>query len=80
MNNVSSIYALVPVGWVERSSNGHQRCASILPREPLLFSRLVLKICRVKPNALRDLELWRVGFRYVYLLEGFIAHQSCVYN
>ena len=46
----------------------------------MLVSRLVLKICRVKPNALRDLELWRVGFRYIYLLEQFIEHQSCVYN
>ena len=23
---------------------------------------------------------WGVGFRYIYLLERFIAHQSCVYT
>ena len=74
INNLSSIYGLVPVGWVERSSKGCRYSSN----RTLLFSRQVLKICQVKPNALRHLQLWIVGFRYIYFLQRFMAHQSCV--
>ena len=71
---LSSIYGLVLVGWVERSS----KVCRYSSNRTLLFSRRVLKICQVKPNALRRLQLWLVGFRYIYLLEGFVADESCV--
>ena len=71
---LSSIYGLVLVGWVERSS----KVCLYFSKRTLLFSREVLKICQVKPNALRRQEHWLVGFRYIYLLERFVADQSCV--
>ena len=74
LNNVSSIYGLVFVGWVERSS----KVCLYFSNRTLLFSRRVLKICQVKPNALRRQEHWLVGFRYIYLLERFVADESCV--
>ena len=53
--NLSSIYGLVPVGWVERSS----KVCHYSSNRTLLFSRRVLKICQVKPNALRPAALDR---------------------
>ena len=56
---------------VERSSKVYLYYS----KKPLLVSRLVFRICQVKPNALRHLELWLVGFRYIYFYECVIEKQ-----